>query len=58
VDQRAPGNLSAEDWALLVKVLDTIKAAQVEASPAEVLTTIEEALRGRFAKAIGSTVPQ
>jgi hypothetical protein len=52
VDQRAPGNLSAEDWALLVKVLDTIKAAQVEATPGEVLTTIEDALRQQYAKVI------
>jgi hypothetical protein len=52
VDQRIPGNLSVEDWALMNRVLDIIKAAQVDGSPGEVFSVIETSLRQHYAKAI------
>jgi hypothetical protein len=52
LEQHAPGGLSIEDWALLVRVLDIIKAAQIDAGPGEVFAVIETALRGHYAKQI------
>ena len=45
------GGLNVEDWALMVRVLDLIKAnAPADAAPGEVIGVIEEALRVRYAK--------
>jgi hypothetical protein len=45
--------LDPQDWALLVRVLDLVKACAPEgASPSELFTTIEEALRAHYAKAV------
>jgi hypothetical protein len=55
IEQRRPGGLSAEDWALMLKVLDMIKsciAPDANAPPAEVFSIIENALRSHFAKEI------
>src|SRR5262249_32217893 len=55
VEQRVPGGLDADDWALLMRVLDTIKGAippDREAPPAEIFGVIETALRSHFARAI------
>ncbi len=47
-----PGGLSSEDWVLLLKVLDLVKAAEIEAGPAEVFSVLETALRSHYAKPI------
>lgn len=52
VEQRAPGGLSVEDWALLTQVLEIIKANVTEGSPAEIFSVIAHALRAHYAKAI------
>jgi hypothetical protein len=55
VEQRRPGGLDAEDWALVVRVLDLIKAAvpaDAGASPGEVFGVIEAALRAHYAKPV------
>jgi hypothetical protein len=56
IEQKAiPGGLEPEDWAVLMRVLDTIKSAIPPGSnspPAEVLGVIETALRVHFARAI------
>lgn len=55
VEQRIPGGLSADDWALLQSVLDLIRSAVPPGSnapPAEVLGVVETALRAHFAKEI------
>jgi hypothetical protein len=47
----SPSGLNVEDWALMVRVLDLIKAnAPADAGPGEVVGVIEEALRARYAK--------
>src|SRR5262249_44032682 len=55
VEQRIPGGLAPEDWALLTQVLDLIRSAippDSNAPPAEVFGVIETALRAHFARAI------
>jgi hypothetical protein len=53
VEQRRPGGLDADDWALLTRVLDLIKAhAPAGSTPGEVFEVIETALRAHFAKEI------
>jgi len=50
VEQRVPGGLEPQDWALMLRVLDTIKAnvpLEANAGPQEVFSVIEEALRQR-----------
>ena len=47
----SPGGLDVEDWALMVRVFDLIKAnAPADAGAGEVFGVIEEALRARYAK--------
>jgi len=53
VQERIPGGLDPQDWALMLRVLDTIKAnvpLEANAGPAEVFGVIEEALRIHFAR--------
>jgi hypothetical protein len=55
VEQRIPGGLAPEDWALLTQVLDLIRSAIPPGSntpPAEVFGVIETALRAQYAKQI------
>jgi hypothetical protein len=56
VEQKTiPGGLEPDDWAMLVRVLDTIKGAvppESNAPPAEVFGVIETALRAHFARQI------
>ena len=55
VEQRAPGGLSVEDWAIVVRVLDLIRSVvppDANASPGEVFAVIEDALRARYAKRV------
>jgi hypothetical protein len=50
-----PGGLDPDDWAVLLRVLDTIKGVippGSNAQPAEVFGVIETALRAHFAKEI------
>jgi hypothetical protein len=48
-----PGGLEPDDWALMRRVLDLIKAnADSNAGPGEVFGVIEEALRAHYAKPI------
>jgi hypothetical protein len=57
VEQRIPGGLAPEDWALLTQVLDLIRSAippGSNAPPAEVFAVIETALRERFAREIAA----
>ena len=53
VQERIPGGLDPQDWALMLRVLDTIKQnvpLEANAGPHEVFSVIEEALRIHFAK--------
>src|SRR5262245_17440157 len=53
VQERIPGELDAKDWALMLRVLDTIKQnvpSEANAGPQEVFGVIEDALRIHFAK--------
>jgi hypothetical protein len=55
VEQRIPGGLDAESWALVLRVLDVVKKVMPEgvtAGPDEVFEVIETALRSHFAKQI------
>jgi|SRR5262249_4165158 len=55
VEQRAPGGLSVEDWAIVVRVLDLIRSVvppDASVAPGEVFAVIEEALRARYAKRV------
>jgi len=56
IEQKAiPGGLEPEDWAVLMRVLDTIKStipAGCTMPPAEILNVIETALHAHFAKEI------
>jgi len=55
VEQRIPGSLDPESWAMLVRVLDTIKGAippGSNAPPAEVFGVIETALRAHYAREV------
>jgi hypothetical protein len=56
IEQKAiPGGLEPEDWAVLMRVLETIKSAippDSNAPPAEILSVIETALRAHFARQI------
>jgi hypothetical protein len=55
IEQTIPGGLEPEDWAVLMRVLDTIKGAippGSNAPPAEILNVIETALRAHFARQI------
>lgn len=55
VEQRLPANLEPSDWALLMQIVETIKAnipADANAVPAEVLTVMAEALRAHFARSV------
>jgi hypothetical protein len=55
VEQVTPGNLDPADWQLMLRVLDIVKqCVPVEASPGEVFTVIEQALRGHYAKELPS----
>lgn len=55
VQHDAPGNLDADDWVALRSVLAMIREANIVASPGEVATVIEDALRSSFAKLITDT---
>ena len=53
VQERIPGGLDPQDWALMLRVLDLIKQnvpIDANAGPQEVFGVIEEALRIHFAK--------
>jgi hypothetical protein len=57
VEQATPGGLDAEDWQLMLRVLDIVKQcvpAEGNASAAEVFTVIEQALRSQGG---GMTLP-
>jgi len=58
VEQKTiPGGLEPDDWAMLVRVLDTIKGAVPPGSnapPAEVFGVIETALRSHFSREVRS----
>jgi hypothetical protein len=52
VEQRAPGNLDPDEWAILRRVIDLIKVNAEGAELGPVLETIENALRADQAKMI------
>jgi hypothetical protein len=55
VQQTIPGNLSAEDWALMVDLVRLIKLSSppdAKALPSELAPVIEDSLRSYFAKPI------
>jgi hypothetical protein len=52
VEQRTPGNLDAEEWQILRRVIDLIKQNAGGAELGPVLETIENALRADQAKMI------
>jgi hypothetical protein len=45
VEQRTPGNLDPDEWAILRRVIDLIQANAKDAELGPVLETIENALR-------------
>ena len=55
LEQKTPGNLSAQDWALIVDLARLIKANSPEganALPSEIVPALEETVRAHFAKPI------
>lgn len=52
VEQRTPGNLDPDEWAILRRVIDLIQANAKGAELGPVLETIENALRADQAKLI------
>jgi hypothetical protein len=50
VEQRTPGNLDADEWAILRRVIDLIQQNASGAKLGPVLKTIENALRADQAK--------
>ncbi len=52
VEQRTPGNLDADEWAILRRVIDLIQANAKGAELGPVLETIENALRADTAQVI------
>ena len=52
VEQRTPGNLDPDEWAILRRVIDLIQANAKGAELGPVLETIENALRADQAKMI------
>jgi hypothetical protein len=52
VEQRTPGNLDPDEWAILRRVIDLIKQNANGAGLGPVLQTIEDALRADQAKLI------
>ena len=54
VEQRTPGNLDPDEWAILRRVIDLIKQNASGAELGPVLETIENALRADQAKLIES----
>ena len=52
VEQRTPGNLDPDEWAILRRVIDLIKQNANGAELGPVLETIENALRADRAKMI------
>ena len=52
VEQKTPGGLEAEEWQILRRVVDLIKANAPGAELGPVLETIENALRAGAAKMI------
>jgi hypothetical protein len=52
VEQRTPGNLDPDEWAILRRVIDLIQANAKGAELGPVLETIEKALRADQAKLI------
>ena len=55
VEQTMPGGLDHQDWQLLMRVLDLVKAANPDSAnpaPGEVFGIIEQALRAYYAKTI------
>jgi hypothetical protein len=58
LQQRTPGNLSPEDWGLMVQVLEGIKTALPGAAsrpPSEILSYVDAAIRAHSATVISST---
>jgi len=51
-EQRTPGNLSAEEWPTLRRIVDIVQANAKGAELGPVLQTIEDALRADQAKLI------
>ena len=52
VEQRIPGGLDAESWALMLDVVKKVMPEGAIAGPDEVFEAIETALRSHFAKQI------
>jgi hypothetical protein len=52
LEQRTPGNLDPDEWAILRRVIDMIQANANGAELGPVLETIENALRADQAKLI------
>jgi Family of unknown function (DUF5681) len=55
VQQQTPGNLSSEDWALMVDLVKLIRLsapANAKALPSELAPVIEDSIRSFFAKSI------
>ena len=54
VEQRTPGNLNPDEWAILRRVIDLIQVNAKGAELGPVLRTIEDALRADQAKMIAA----
>ena len=59
VDTRLPGGLDPADWGVLVQLIDAVRAALPDganALPADLLTVVDDAVRGHFAKPIEAEI--
>jgi hypothetical protein len=55
VEQKTPGNISVEDWKLIIDLVKLIKASSppgAEAVPSELIPVIEDSIRAHFAKPV------
>jgi hypothetical protein len=58
IEQRAPGNLGPEDWAIVLEIMSAVKQSLPDAGsrpPGEVLQLVADALRAYDAKVIEPT---
>jgi hypothetical protein len=58
IEQRAPGNLDPADWAIVVEVMNAVKAALPDANarrPGEVMQFVADAIRAHSATLITTT---
>src|SRR5262245_34325714 len=61
IEQRLPGNLSPDDWSIVLEVMSAVKQVVPDANsraPGEVLQLVASALRAHDAKVIAQDSPE